>query len=187
MRRLSPARHLPVLAAASAAALFAASPAVAGSDQARAEGELTRYPVEGTYPVPAGATARVHAVYDTAGDTIITLHVRGLEPNTEYGAHAHVNACHPTDGAAAGPHFQHVLPGEKESPTDPKYANPGNEIWLDFTTNAAGNAVARSTVAWQFAPERRPGSVIIHQRHTHPGPQDAGTAGARLACLTVAF
>jgi len=188
MRRPSPGRHLPVLAALCGAALFAASPAVAGDDHVRVEGELVRYAVpDHGYAVPAGATARVHAVATTAGDTITVLHVRGLRPNTEYGAHAHVNACHPTDGAAAGPHFQNVPNPDPANPGDPAYANPGNEIWLDLTTNAAGNAVARSKVAWQFAPDRRAGSVIIHARHTHPGPQDAGTAGARLACLTVAF
>ena len=186
MRRPSPGRHLPVLAAVSAVALFAASPAVSGDDHVRVKGELVRYSVPG-HSVPAGATAQVHAVYTTAGDTITTLHVRGLKPNTTYGAHAHVNACHPSDGAAAGPHFQHLPNPDPARPGDPTYANPGNEIWLDFTTNAAGNAVARSAVAWQFEPDRRAGSVIIHERHTHPGPHDAGTAGARLACLTVAF
>jgi superoxide dismutase, Cu-Zn family len=162
--------------------VFAASPALAGADRVRASGELVRY----APAVPEGATARVHVVYNSAGDTLTTLHVRGLRPNTAYGAHAHANACGAT-GADAGPHFQNVVNPDPERPNDPRFANPANEIWLDLTTDAAGNAVATSKVAWQFSPERRAGSVIIHAEHTHTGPRDAGTAGARLACLTVGF
>ncbi len=49
--------------------------------------------------------------------------------------------------------------------------------------------MAQTKVPWQFSPERRAGSVIIHAEHTHTGGLDgtAGTAGARLACLTVGF
>jgi Cu-Zn family superoxide dismutase len=162
--------------------VFAASPALAGADHVRAGGRLTPYADE----VPAGATARVHAVYDASGDTVTILHVRGLRPGTRYGAHVHADSCGAT-GAAAGPHFQNVPNPDPETPNDPAYANPGNEIWLDFTTNRAGNAMATSTVAWQFSPRRRAGSVIIHQERTHTGPRDSGTAGPRLACLTVGF
>ena len=131
------------------------------------------------------ATARVKAVYSAAGDTIVTLQVRGLKPDTDYGAHAHVNGCGLT-GADAGPHFQNVV--DPVSPSvDPVYANPVNEIWLDLTTNAAGNGVAHTTVSWQFAPDRRAKSVIIHEQHTSSTPGSAGTAGPRLACLDVAF
>ena len=89
-------------------------------------------------------------------------------------------------GAAAGPHFQNDVDPVTPS-TDPAYANPANEIWLDFTTNAAGQGRAKSTVDWQFSPTRRAQSVIIHVEHTHTGPTDSGVAGARLACLTVPF
>lgn len=37
------------------------------------------------------------------------------------------------------------------------------------------------TVSW----DRRDWSVVIHAEHTHTGPSDSGTAGARLACLDV--
>jgi hypothetical protein len=40
---------------------------------------------------------------------------------------------------------------------------------------------------WQFAPERRPASVIIHVERTYAGMMAPGIAGARLACLTVGF
>jgi superoxide dismutase, Cu-Zn family len=181
MRRTPLTRHLPVAVGVSAVALFAASPALAGAEQVRAEGPMTVY----SAAVPAGATAHVKAVYNSAGDAIVTLHVQGLKPRTEYGAHAHVNACG-LDGAAAGPHFQNVV--DPRSPSvDPRYANPVNEIWLDLTTNAAGNGAAHATVPWQFSPDRRARSVILHERHTSEAPGSAGTAGARLACRDVAF
>lgn len=181
MRRATLTRHLPIAVGVSAVALFAASPALAGSEQVRAEGPLTVY----SAAVPAGATAQVKAVANSAGDTIVTLHVRGLEPRTAYGAHAHVNACG-LDGAAAGPHFQNVV--DPVSPSvDPAYANPVNEIWLDLTTNAAGHGVAHAKVPWQFSPDRRARSVILHEQHTSEAPGSAGTAGPRLACLDVAF
>lgn len=171
-----------VAATVTATALFAASPAVAGPDRVRASGELVRHDASA---VPEGARARVNAVYTSSGDTIVTLHVWGMAPNTPYGAHAHVNSCG-ADGAAAGPHFQNVLDPVVPS-VNPAYANPTNEIWLDLTTNAAGNGVAKTKVPWQFSPTRRAKSVILHVEHTHTGPTDSGVAGARLACLTVDF
>lgn len=174
-------RHLAVVSAVSALGLLAASPALASADRVRAEGPLVAY----SAAVPAGAHARVQAVYNAAGSTVVTLQVRGLQPNTEYGAHAHRNACGAT-GAAAGPHFQHVVDPVQPS-TDPAYANPRNEIWLDFTTDAEGNGSAQALVRWQFSADRRAGSVIIHEHGTSHDPGSAGTAGARLACLTVGF
>ena len=174
-------RHLAVVSAVSAIGLFAASPALAGTERVRAEGPLIAY----SAAVPVGATARVQAVANAAGNTVITLHVRGLAPNTEYGAHAHQNACGAT-GAAAGPHYQRVVDPVQPS-TNPAYANPRNEIWLDFTTDDEGNGAAQTLVRWQFEPNRRPGSVIIHEHATDPGPDHPGTAGGRLACLSVGF
>lgn len=175
--------YLSATAIAGGVVLFAASPSVAGADRIRSEGELVRYG-DGTQ-VPAGASARVQAVYDAAGSTVVTLHVRGLLPNRDYGAHAHKYACG-ADATDAGGHFQNV-PGP--TPSDPAFANPTNEIWLDLTTDGEGNGAAQTTVPWQFSPTRRAGSVMIHQEHTHTGGTDgpAGTAGARLGCLTVAF
>lgn len=173
-------RNLSVATVATGLVLFAASPSVAGADRVHAGGELVRYGTQ----VPEGATADVRAVYNAAGSTIVTLHVKGMAPNKHYGAHAHTNACDPVDPMAAGGHFQHVVGGA----TDPAYANPRNEIWLDLTTDEDGNGVAQTKVPWQFSPERAAASVMIHAHHTHTGAEGpAGTAGARLACLTVDF
>ena len=186
MRYRNLARHVSVLTVATGVVLFATSPSLAAAHRVRTEGELVRY---GTgQDVPAGATARVQAVYNGAGATVVTLHVRGFKPNREYGAHAHNNACDPVDPMAAGGHFQKVPFPQGSSATDPMYANPTNEIWLDLTTDEKGNGVAQTKVPWQFSDERSAGSVMIHAEHTHTGSHGpAGTAGARLACLTVNF
>jgi superoxide dismutase, Cu-Zn family len=134
--------------------------------------------------VPVGATAAVDETV-AGGSTTVTLDVAGLVPNRQYGAHAHVNPCGAA-GKDAGPHFQ--LTRDPVTPSvDPAYANPQNEIWLDFTTNGQGAGRTTSTVAWEFPADRRAKSVIIHTMPTATEPGKAGTAGDRAACVTVAF
>jgi Cu-Zn family superoxide dismutase len=154
------------LVIAGAAVLAGATGGVA----AAADGPVVLGEAAGSYVydrdvVPAGAQALVHSVETGSGKTIVTLHVYGFLPNRDYGAHAHVNACS-ADPNGAGGHFQHI-PG---AANDPTYANPDNEIWLDFTTNASGNAEATSIEAWTFSSDRRPHSVVIHDEHTMTGP-----------------
>ena len=135
--------------------------------------------------VPAGATAEVTS---NAGDgaTTTTLRVTGLVPNRAYGSHAHTQACTPADGADAGPHYQ--LSEDPVTPSvDPAYANPQNEIWLDFTTDAEGNGEATSTVPWVFPEDRRAAAVVIHEKPTATHAGHAGTAGGRPGCVTVDF
>ena len=86
---------------------------------------------------------------------------------------------------AAGPHVLHE-PVPVQPSTVPRYANPGNEVWLDLTTDAAGSASARTVVPWQFA-DQRARSVVIHAEATRTGPGEAGVAGQRVACVNVAF
>jgi superoxide dismutase, Cu-Zn family len=158
-----------------------ATPASAAADRVRAEGPLVRYDAG---LVPEGARARVQEVRTASGSTVVTLQVRGLLPDREYGAHAHVNQCGST-GAAAGPHYQDVVAPTGHG-TDPAYANPDNEVWLDLVTDDEGNGSAQALVRWQFRPGGA-GSVVLHADHTHTEPGAAGTAGSRLACLTVGF
>jgi superoxide dismutase, Cu-Zn family len=139
-------------------------------------GELTSYDPR----VPAGARADVMAA-PVAGGTDVLLRVSGLLPDHDYGAHVHVNACGAV-AADAGPHYQHIQGGAM----DPEFANPRNEIWLDFTTDGHGRGEAQARVEWQFG-ERRPGSVVLHEEHTHTDPGHAGAAGARVGCITVPF
>jgi superoxide dismutase, Cu-Zn family len=167
------------------AAVAAAGPAQASAAAVRAEGSFGVDDGAFTYnpAVPVGARARVQAIYTSNGQSVVTLHVWGLQPDRHYGAHAHQNACGPLP-ADAGGHFQHIIGGA----ADPAFANPDNEIWLDLSTDADGNGSAQTVVGWQFTPERRAGSVVIHDRHTtHGVPGSAGTAGPRHGCLSVEF
>lgn len=134
--------------------------------------------------VPAGATASVTAM-ESDGSTTVTLEVSGLQPDRAYGAHAHAKPCGPT-GADAGPHYQHEQDPETPS-VDPAFANPENEIWLDFSTDAQGGATTTSTVGWTFPQDRRAGSVIIHEMPTKTAAGEAGVAGDRVACIAVDF
>lgn len=133
--------------------------------------------------VPAGARISVGSVSVLDG-TEVLLTAQGLVPGRDYGAHAHNTVCGQSP-ADAGPHYQHQVDPVQPS-VDPVYANPDNEIWLDFTTDAAGNGTARATVDWAFG-ERHPNAVVLHEHHTRVMPGEAGTAGPRLACATVPF
>lgn len=134
--------------------------------------------------VPVEARAGVTLVGD-AGSTTVMLDVSGLRPDRQYGSHVHTMPCG-ADGMAAGPHFQHEQ--DPVSPSvDPAFANAGNEIWLDFKTDASGASTVTSTVPWTFTDDRRAKSVIIHAMQTSTEPGKAGTAGDRVACITVDF
>jgi Cu-Zn family superoxide dismutase len=133
--------------------------------------------------VPDGAKVLVaENVLD--GETTVTLSVRHLVPNRAYGAHAHAKPCGAT-GDDAGPHFQHTADPAKPS-VNPAFANPSNEIWLDFTTDATGAATVARTVPWVFT-DARAASVVIHAQPTQNAPGKAGMAGARAACVSVSF
>ncbi|MFH8747354.1 superoxide dismutase family protein [Streptomyces rimosus] len=133
--------------------------------------------------VPVGSHVTVSERSDSK-QTRVGLRVTDLPANRTYGAHVHTGACgvRPTD---AGVHYQHRKDPRTPS-VDPAYANPKNEVWLDFTTNANGEGSAESLHAWSFRPgEAR--SVAIHERRTATKPGVAGTAGRVVACYTVPF
>ena len=132
--------------------------------------------------VPVGAKATVTTNQSTAGVTV-RLSVAGMIPRRAYGAHLHTMACSELPDAA-GPHLQHSADPTKPS-VDPDYANPGNEVWLDFTADALGAASVASVHTWRFDEGRPPRSLIIHEQLTRTGEGVAGTAGARVACLTL--
>jgi Cu-Zn family superoxide dismutase len=120
--------------------------------------------------------------------TVATVVVAGLLPNRSYAVHAHTNACGLT-GEDAGPHYQnHLDPAAKPSApsTNPQYANPRNEIWLDIHTDATGEGTTQTTVPFGFT-DRRPGSIVLHAAPTTTTARgQAGQAGARIACVTLA-
>ncbi|OOC55858.1 MULTISPECIES: superoxide dismutase family protein [Nocardiopsis] len=137
--------------------------------------------------VPPGATSDVQ-VREQEGETYVQFTGTGLAPDREFGAHVHTRPCGEKPGDA-GPHYQNeadpaATGGEPSS--DPAYANPENEVWLDFTTDESGNAYATATVDWEFR-EGEARSLVLHEHHTSTGPGEAGTAGDRLACVSVDF
>ncbi|WP_345711934.1 hypothetical protein, partial [Kineococcus glutinatus] len=144
-----------------------------------AEGRGGAWSYDGS-AVPAGSSAAALSVSSRLGTATVLL-VRGLQPHRAYGAHLHQLPCgaSPQD---AGPHYQQV-PDPVQPSVDPAYANPVNEVWLDLHTDAAGDAVVRSTNPWSY--RQAPGSLVLHAEHTSHEPGSAGTAGARLACITL--
>ncbi|WP_160094879.1 superoxide dismutase family protein [Rhodococcus sp. T7] len=160
-------------------------------------GDGFQLPVEGasednafTYDevaVPVGSSVHVESEGQD-GRTTVTFTATGLAPNRDFGVHAHTRPCGPKP-SDSGPHYQNnVDPAatpEKPS-SDPAYANPQNEIWLDVTTDASGNAQASTTVDWEFR-EGEANSVVLHAQHTMTGPGQAGMAGDRLACINEDF
>ena len=108
-----------------------------------------------TAVVPLGAG--ILASMEPAGgwdrsQTVATLTITGLLRNRGYAAHAHTNPCGVT-GEDAGPHYQnHLDPAAtpQHPSTDPHYANPRNEIWLDVRTDANGQGVSRTIVPFVF-------------------------------------
>jgi Cu-Zn family superoxide dismutase len=152
-----------------------------------------------TTPPPSGINAYAYDVRlaprSAAADLTLTtvggktqalLAVSGFVPNRNYGAHLHVNPCG-VDPKAAGGHFEHTPdPAASRSPsTNPAYANPTNEVWLDFDTDPKGSATSSAEVPWVATAQRHPGSLVIHADRTLTVPGKAGTAGARIACLTL--
>lgn len=167
-------------------------PPAASSTPLAAEGTLG--PATGPGPArtydpalaPEGAFVRAELT-PLAGGTRAALTVRGLLPNRGYAAHAHLNRCGPT-GQAAGGHFQE-RPDPKVTDVrpsvDPAYANPTNELWLDVRTDANGTGTTTTVVPIQIA-FRGPTSIVLHEAMaTMSAPGVAGTAGDRVACLTV--
>jgi len=137
--------------------------------------------------VPEGATSDVQVrVQD--GETYVQFTGTSLEADRDFGAHVHTQPCgeRPED---AGPHYQNdpdPAATADEPSSDPAYANPENEVWLDFTTDDGGSAQSSATVEWEFR-EGEAQSLVLHEEHTMTGHGEAGTAGDRLACVTVEF
>jgi superoxide dismutase, Cu-Zn family len=134
--------------------------------------------------VPSGATAAV-TIAQGPNTAQVRLAVSGLLPSHSYGAHLHVNPCG-ASGADAGPHYQHQhdpAASPSKPSVNPSYANPQNEVWLDFTTDHSGKASVTAVQPWTFTV--LPRSLVIHAVPTKTTQGEAGDAGARVACLTL--
>jgi superoxide dismutase, Cu-Zn family len=136
---------------------------------------------------PPGARMAVTMI-PSGTSTNVELTVNGLQPNRGYAVHAHENLCSENPQFAGGHYQNRVDPAASptQPSTNPEYANPNNEIWLDLRTDAAGSGTSRTTVPFVFT-DRGPGSVVIHEaEQTSTAPGQAGEAGARVACLSLA-
>jgi hypothetical protein len=167
------------LAVAAGLLAFGAIPASAeGARVASASGPFTPNPgfvANATDAVnPAiGAEGDVHVVVGANGRTIVTLHVEGLPTSRSFAAHLHRDAC---SAAFGGPHYQ------APSGTPAGNADAEHEVWLDISTNAAGNARSQAVVPFEVAPGAR--SVVIHQGDA-TGPGGVVAPSQRLVCLDV--
>lgn len=140
-------------------------------------------PMAGTpNPITSSMAGSAWAV-EADGKMKLTLSVSGLPPNRSFGSHLHKLEC--DDAMKAGGHYENQMWPAGGTASDPQYSNPGNEVWLDFTTDADGKAWSYATVDWV----PRPGgakAIIIHANPTSSYPQ-GGIAGVKLACLPLAF
>jgi Cu-Zn family superoxide dismutase len=115
--------------------------------------------------VPPAAYVEVEQRGTRAGQSVV-LTLRGLVPGRAYDAHVHRQPCG-ADPEASGGHYQHV--------PDPGHADAANEVWLDFTTDRAGNGHAVARKPWAFRAGEA-NSVVLHD-----------PAGRRIGCVTVPF
>lgn len=129
-------------------------------------------------PNPITATARATALaFNVDGNLRIELAVTGFPASRPFGSHLHQRAC---NDEKAGGHYQNVPFPMGGMANDPAFANPTNEAWLDFTTDAAGEGAVELTVSW--LPRAGEGKGIIFH---HMPTAEGGGAGARLACLPI--
>lgn len=122
-----------------------------------------------------GARAMVLARPVGTSSTRVSLTLRGIDrlrAGDTYGAHVHTGPCQEGNGSAAGPHYNH---GGGVSAT--------TEVWLDFTVRRGGAARSKTVVPFVI-PNGAARSVVIHEQATNPA---TGLAGARVACIPVAF
>jgi Cu-Zn family superoxide dismutase len=133
--------------------------------------------------VPAGSVATLTLTRLPAG-LAVRLAVTGMIPRRAYGAHLHTATCTAVPDHA-GPHYQHVH-DPKHPSVDPDYANPDNEVWLDFTADAKGAATVTATQRWTLDPASPPRSLVVHAEPTRTQSGMAGMAGPRAACLSLA-
>jgi Cu-Zn family superoxide dismutase len=93
-------------------------------------------------PALAPVGSRLKVAFNPSEETTnAELTVSGLLPNRGYAVHAHTNACS-ANPEVDGPHYQNTIDpaATAQAPsTNPAYANPSNEIWLDVRTDSTGS------------------------------------------------
>ena len=182
-KRVAPA----LLALAAAAALTACG---GGESTGATDTTAGAETVSGRFEPLTGAPAAYAGVSGEAeltradGSTTVSLSLNGLEPRTEYVAHLHTGGCDQAD--PGGPHFQYEKGGSEEPP---------NEIHLEFTSNAAGEAEAGASsrrevpigeagsVVLHLADEQQVMAALVHEGEDHGKDDHGGHAHSdKLAC-----
>jgi superoxide dismutase, Cu-Zn family len=133
-------------------------------------------------PITSTITGTATA-WDVGGKMRLQLVVSGLPPNRAFGSHLHKLAC--DDATKAGGHYENNMWPDSSTASDPSYANPTNEAWLDFTADGTGKATPPPETIVDWIP-RAGGAkaIIIHDMKTQTSPM-GGVAGAKLACLPI--
>jgi hypothetical protein len=146
-----------------------------GGGSGSSDEEMVSSQFERVAGAPSGyeAVAGEATVERSGGGTIVSLRLRGLEPDTRYVAHLHSGGCGQAD--PGGPHFQF----------DPRGSDkPPNEIHLEFRSNARGDGTA-SASSRREVPNGEAGSIVVHQAevgeehrsdHTSAGTSAEGEA-----------
>jgi superoxide dismutase, Cu-Zn family len=191
-------RRLPLAMAAALATLVSSACAYHGlgvdrygAFAVRGDGTIsaanaTRSPAITYNPALVPVGGQMKATLDPSGNsTVADFSVSGLMPNRGYSVVAHVNTCGGVPGGE-GPHFQNRIdPAAKSGTpsTNPEYANPTNEIWLDVRTDSSGSGTSHVTVPFVFT-DRGPGSIVVHNEQQTTANSAAQT-NDRVACLTL--
>ncbi|HEU0127240.1 MAG TPA: superoxide dismutase [Pseudonocardiaceae bacterium] len=137
--------------------------------------------------VPEGASILASIMPAGRGytQTRANLSVAGLLPNHAYVLRAHTQACGATAEEAGPPYQDRIDPAAtpQANSTNPEYANPRNEIWLDVRTDTDGSASSGASVPFTFT-DRAPASVVVYDAPA-TAPGQAGPLGAPVACLNL--
>ena len=142
-------------------------------------GAWTVFPQTGGAPNPAqNIMGSAKAVKTGDAKMRVEMTVMGLPVSTTFGSHIHKLDC---ATMTAGGHYQHMPSGDAAA-TDPAFGNATNEVWLDFMTDTTGKATVTKEAS--FIPRAGEAkAIVVHAMATGTG----GVAGAKLACLGMAF
>lgn len=151
-----------------------------GHQHYRMQGEARSTPTGTPTSTPSGSPSPQAGQEGTS--VMVWLH--GAKANHTFGAHVHTKTCG-TKPDDSGPHYQNTK-DPKQPSTNPKYANPHNEVWLTLKTDSSGDAHAMTHVNWRFR-DSQARSFVIHEHGTATQKGKAGMAGARVACVKVPF
>jgi Cu-Zn family superoxide dismutase len=131
-------------------------------------------------PIPKMATGAATAWDMGNGKMRLRLDVSGLPQNRTFGAHLHKLSC--GDPMKGGGHYENKPFPATTTANDPAYANPSNEVWLDFMSDINGKGSSLALVDW-VPRQGEAKAIVIHAM----GTANDGSAGAKLACLPLEF